>query len=472
MMRDGENMESIKQIIELREKRQRRGDTAFVAFFFVVAVPVAAIVFLLTGMFVGSNDTVRAFVPKNAVVYVHMSGDRATRMALESSVRMPSDVHPREIAVFAIPGDDGLQWSSVLAWSAPMRPTSQEMKSLAASGAIQIDGAGRRFLIGDPSVATEAKLAFVMHSSIADDAKTRSALDAAESRASVQIFADSDALISQEHLTGIMPVVNANGVVGPFVAGITYRDGEFDARSVAADDVKKQSASVMDVPSLVGELGRVDADVAASEPSAGFDLALLFGGGESSDSPFGTAALAGREENLREVLNGPHSLWISRDSSGSGLSFLLHYPAVGTSVAETSIGRLIAAEKPSLDTLTMPDGDTAEEYRAEPAALPTDHNDLTFAGTDQSPIIVGSDGESGSLITNSAALLADYRSTKNALPQPSCGTNPYSEVRTAHLADLSAADPNLHAILNFIHIQSITFGQDVDKKFYICGKLN
>lgn len=435
---------------------RRRGDGSFVSLLFVVAVPLAVAVVALTRAFIAPADSVLDLVPKNAVAYVHASGRHAVTAMLASSIDMPSDVMPDEIARFAAPGDDGLRHAILLAWRAPHAPTEAEVAALRERGGLMIDD--RRAVLGDTALGLSVKVASVIDASVADDPRRAALLARMRSLHAVQGFA-SAAVIPMDVLA---VAEDANGAPLPAVVfGATVRSGRVIARVLPLD---ADATPATGAPAAANAMLRdLDASVTVSEPAPSFDLLrVLFADTDGSHPSPEVVDAAGQE--LRDLLNAPYVMWVRPGAAGA--THLFRFPTVRPEDAKTRVAAYAAALEPSRNVITMPDGDIAVEFSVMPA--PVNSGIAAFGSTDGiGTMYVGSDGLGGTLLGSSAAMYAEYATAPRLSIDAFCASSSMLllDSRSGGLVGFGgAAEP-----MSRYDVTAVAIGKTVDKELRVCG---
>ncbi|HTM67930.1 MAG TPA: hypothetical protein VL426_01395 [Candidatus Binatia bacterium] len=449
-------------------REARRGGGTSVAPLFVAGVLCAAAVIAATRMFLVPRDTIAAFVPANAVLYAHADGRAASEALLSTSSQLPAGVHPDEVAVFIVPGDDAPRHGTMLAWRAPFRPSEEERRILGERGADALDD--RHYLVHDGTLDTAARVAMAAHASFADDRGRRRALALLRSAFPVQIYAVPASLLpsaAAETLAGLQ-----DEPLGAIVGGITLRNGSFMARLMKLETAASRrslfgyraSAGHADRPGIE----RIDADVAVAEMSPSIDLSrVLLGAGTAAEGT-DRAMLAEAGVAFRAALSSPYALWLN--AAGGRTSSLAWFPGVAPKEARRITAGYYAAAHPDHAPFALPDGDAAIEYRLNAPIAAADDNDAVI-GSGDARLLVGSDGVHGSLIATDPSLLAAFRdgSARGAAPTP-CPTGPdNSLVRVKEPAKTLAPWPKLAGYATTYGIHDLTLGLTVDNEVVICG---
>ena len=455
---------------------RRRGDGLFVTLLFVAAASLAAAVFACTQAFITPSDAIRSFIPRNAVAYLHAGGRSSTEALLSSSSQMPSGIRPDEVAVFAVPGDDSLRWSVIIAWRWPRTPTPDELRMLDERDAIILDAG--RYLIGDSALATTAKVSAAAHASLADDPERSAALDLMLSVSSMQFYADPAALLSPETVFALAEL--SDGGLPPIVAGIKYKAGSLAVRILpVADAAARQSFLGYGETAVRGErldTGRLDADVAIAEGSPTIDLAKLMLGTPRRAGHPSPVILSDAGDSLREELSIPYALWLRTDPKTGNPDYLLRFPDVPPSRTKLVIARYFAAAEPSRTVMTLPDGDLAVEFHIEDAGTDqmTAYDEVFTVprGSGLEHLVVGSDGADGSLIASAAALVTEFRSKTDLRPpiEDSCSSKGLKAViRLLKPLQTLAGIPQAKDLISALGVSDLTIGLTVDGEIRICG---
>lgn len=435
---------------------RRRGDGSFVSLLFVVAVPLAAAVFALTQAFIAPADTVLNLVPKSAVAYIHASGRPAVTALLASSVDMPSDVMPDEVARFAVPGDDGLRHAIVLAWRAPRAPSETEIAAIKDRGGLVI--AKRHAVLGDTALGLSVAVSSIIDASVADDPRRATLLARMRSLHAIQGFADA-AVIPMDVLA---IAEDANGAPIPsIVFGATVRDGRLIARVLPLDADGVPTAGMP--AAAIATLRDLDAPVTVSEPVPSFDpLKVLFADvDEGHPSPEAVDA-AGQE--LRDLLNAPYVMWVRQDQAGA--THLFRFPTVRPEEAKSRVAAYAAALEPSRNVITMPDGDIAVEFSVMP--VPVSSGIAAFGSTDGiGTIYVGGDGHGGTLLGSSATMFAEHATAPRLSIDTFCASSSILllDSRFGGPAGLDAANDTLRRH----DLNAVAVGKTVDNEVRLCG---
>ena len=446
----------------------RRVGGASATLLFVVALIAGFAVVAATWVFLGRADTVAAFVPANAMLYAHANGRAASQALLSTSRSLPAGVRPDEVAVFIVPGDESPRHGALLAWRWPLRPTDDERAALDARGADALDD--RRFLIDDGSLGTASRVAMAAHASFADDRARTDALGLLRSAFPLQIYASPSELLSAgdaELLAGLQ-----EAPIGPLVAGVTAHDGAFMVRAMPLADAAERAsffgyrASPSDVARP--DVSRLDADVMAAETAPTFDLAkLLVASDASADNP-DPAMLAAAGDELRVAFASPYALWLRPGEDR--MSYLIWFPHVPAQTARRAAGGFVAAARPSPSPFAMPDGDAAVEYRIGETG-PTDGDADTVIGDERSRVLVGPDGDEGSLLATDPALLDAFRrGNERSARRPACPTAGLpSMVSIKDPAHVLARWPTLAGYAQTYKMSDLLVGITVDNEVLLCG---
>ncbi len=447
----------------------RRGGDLFATLLFVVGVFVfSAVAFVLTDALMGSKDTTMAFVPMSATTYVHSDGYASTEALLSSSTEMPAGIHPYEFALFIAPGDDAPQRGIVLAWSALKKPNAEELAVLKERGATQLDG--RHYFFGDSALATAAKVAAAAHVSLSDDAVRRGALNAARALFSVQIMTNPRAAIGAIDSPLFADLL---GDISPetTIVGISLREGSFIARVTPLSVIMSDGI----VRGGTGDLDpeRIGADAALTEAAPDFGISKLFAFGDGGEVGVTRDALAKSDEALRAALNSPFVLWLRQSTDAQQPpTFLLHFPRVSTAVAKAAVAQNFAIRNPSSQNLTLPDGDFTSELLVKNAfgSGTTAGGDLTL-GNESGKVIVGTDGNGGSLIGSAPSILADYRNSprlaQNQAKDP-CGRLE-NKLTLNNLDIFREKIPPFSYLVERMGVNTVSFGRSVGNELFFCG---
>lgn len=441
-----------------------------------VAALFAGATFAATEALMPGGDTTMRFVPSGALAYVHGSDRVATEALLTSSAEMPSDVRPYEVAVFVVPGDDAPRRGIILGWRRLFGPSKEEVAALEARGAKNLDA--RHYLIGDEDIAASARVSSASGTSLADNEAVEPALRHARTASRLQAFVfprlaygktptDADAptvLAGMRTLTSPEPLIIATNLHGG-----TYT-AHVMSLSEALAVVPADPLAVRRSLSLDG----VAADIAMTETSPSFDVARLFdftpavSEDPSETLPVATQAIAEAESAVRALFDVPYAFWLRLRAETQ--PFLLRLPTVSPNEATNALLNLHAAHYPERREFILPDGEVINELAAVIPSYPasTDTGDF-IVGTER-PIMVGSDGRGGSLISNAPEMLDAYRGLiANAHSQTApCPANPDNLRLTSNFA---AEIPLLRPYVREINGNPILLTQGVGNGVHICGYL-
>lgn len=434
---------------------RRRGDGSFVSLLFVVAVPLAIAVHAVTAAFIAPADTILNLVPKTAVAYVHASGRDAVGALLASSVDMPSDVLPDEVARFSVPGDDGLRHAIVVAWRAPRAPSEAEIAAIKDRGGLVIDE--RRAVFGDTALGLSVAVSSIIDASVANDPLRSAMLARMRSLHGIQGFAHA-AIMPPEALA-VAEDANGGPVPG-IVFGATVRGRSLLARALPLDAGAASSAGT---PVRV-DLRDLGADVTVTEPSPSFDVVRVLFNGADIEHPSPESVVAS-EETLRELLTSPYAMWLGTGADGTA-SYLFRFPNVRPEEAKSAMAAHAAALEPSRTTVELPDGDVAVEYSVSP--IPVSSGVAAFGGTDGGmTIYVGDDGHGGSLIGTSAVMFSAHLTARRLQVNPFCQTPSLLVMRSD-----AANAPQLQVLTGLFRdfgLSKLAVGKTVDNELRLCG---
>lgn len=382
-----------------------RGDSGRSASLFFVACASFAILVaalsVLTSL--GRRDTLLRHAPRTSVFYMHASGASAERV-LALSAGAPTDVHPNEVAFFAMPREDGtLEQGTLLAWSGLRAPSAEEQTTLDERGAVTLND--RTYVLGDATVSD----------SLSDDEHVRRALSVVRSASVVQAFVIPSALQDREYgevLKGFEP----------FVIGARLSDRGFTATLVPIGQAVSYGLLGWHMPNGNGRATGITASNAAlavtqfTPDFSPFDLLFRTNPGAAPDSQ-ATAAAEAPEARLRSLLESPVTLSLAPGSPEDEEKALLHYPTVDSSSFSEAIQQYAAAAWPSKEPLLLPDRQTISELRLEPGKYRFEPIDPSA-----SPVIakmeirkdlviaLSSDGDKGSLLSNDVDFLKETAS--------------------------------------------------------------
>lgn len=455
---------------------RRRGGGSFVTLLFVAAVPLAAAVFALTQALIAPSDEVAAFVPGNAVAYLHAGGRTAANVVLSSSVQMPSGISPDEVAVFATPGDDTLRWGVLVGWRRPRTPSAEERAALAIRGAEPLDA--RRYLIGDSSLAVATRVAAAAHSSIADDGKKWRALALMRSIAAIQVYAEPAALLPPE-ASAMIADISADAA-SPIVAAVNLSSGAIHVRALSLEAAASHYSVLGYRESSVrrtrADLGRFPAGVAMAEAAPSFDIGKLLAEIPHADDHPAPSLLSEAGDELRSSLALPYMLWLRPEIPDGRIGYLLRFPGADTRRVKRALARYAAAINPDRTVLRLPDGAAVTEFRLDVASreagMSSKDDTVALGDGPENAIVVGSDGAGGSLIASSEGMMAEYRATKpsNFRDENGCpAANSPSQIEVRDPAAILAPISQAESAIKALGVKTIIIGTSVDKEFLVCG---
>lgn len=456
----------------------RRGGGSSVTLLFVAAALLIAAAFGLTRTFLTQEDGVAAFVPGNAVAYLHAGGRTAANALLSSSVQMPSGIAPDEVSVFATPGDDALRWGVLVGWRPPRTPSEGERSALASRGAVALDA--RRYLIGDDSLSVASRVAAAAHASLADDRKKSRALALMRSVASVQAYAEPSALLPSETVS-MLAGVSADAV-SPSVAAINLASGSIRARVLTLDAAAAAYGILgyrEKTPRTAHtDLRRFPAQIAVTEDRPSFDVAKLLGGLVRPEDHPAPAVLNAAGDELRASLALPYALWLRPDAEKGRVGFLLRFPGKDAMSVKKDVARYAAAINPDRRVLRLPDGAAVTEFRIDTdsreAEMGLQDATVAIGANPEVSVVVGDDGEHGAIVASSAELVAEFRGQKASVADdedgcPAADRGSRLEIEAPSM--LLKPIPQAEAAINALGLKKIIIGSSMggDKEILICG---
>ncbi|MFC1638651.1 hypothetical protein ACFL26_00045 [Patescibacteria group bacterium] len=449
-------------------QRKRGGGKKAAALFWLSLLLPLLLSFLAAETFFGRRDSVVAYVPREAVVYVHAAGAQESRMLRAMSGLFPVDAP--EAGLFAVPdGSGGQAWSAVLAWPWFSPPSRTEREILTANGATAVDS--RTYLVGSATA--------VPPTALDGDAAVSRALRGLSRSFRIQGYARlSD--------VGTAPAWLAETPAAAF--GVAKHSGR-----VRALVVEPQSVGPLFSPHRLPD-ARTDLDAPGPigvPPSAFGSFVLADGLPNTFVSVFAeverlrTSLGVPESDELREArtelagLFGGNLTLLVDAGTVDAHGFAVHLPDADAAAAERAVARYLSASLPRLADVELPDGRTAREFIVEPHRIvfsggrPTLHIrqsddetlpelNLVIADRNGDTFMASGQRELDQLSDLLSDLLSDSRPTTSCLPDPT------SSVTVNDAAALFADSPLASGFFKTKGIQQLTVYKHGDNAVFIC----
>jgi hypothetical protein len=393
---------------------RKEGGDSFTTFFFV-GVALAALACFAAGEALRQRDALLAYVPADAVAYVHANGAEAARLAETSGARGFSG---NEFATYAVERDGALEWIAL---------------SPAARG-------------------TRPRIA------LSRDRTARRALAAMRGLARLQAYV-SPTLFGP-------PFGDVGAGRPPVVIGANARRDGYVAIVAPSEDAAKGfgfRAPTGRAPAPVGPRLASGPTTFSSAilPLAPYDL--LFDG----KNPFRTApAYVAAETALRRLIDD------SPVTVSLGAVTTLHFPEVPADRLAEAIERQVTAAWPSLKAVILPDGDTSRELVADPEAgrFMAAEGGWRYLEVKNGPHMAIAPAGVGSILALGAKNGSELPALTAIVQPNTCpGTNGYGLIRLKNQGELLESMPYREQIMAYFGEKSLEISQLGDNMVLICG---
>ncbi len=454
----------------------KRGDGIIpVTLLCLLAAAAAVCVVVLTDVFVGSRDTLAGYVPIDAAVYYHAERGAAGEPAASPAV-LPAGFDADEIGVFAVAAADGksLDHGALVAWRWPRRPTADEAARLAGPGAVRLDS--RTYLLADDAAVGNVTRSFGSADSLAADPAAAKILAAARGLSRTQFYFNPVALPSAALDKSDRWLKNGES----FAASLHLADGRLLSAAVPralADRLPRLGLALAAGSSPALRPRPAAAAVFAGDRPGFAAGAVLLGRVQQAAVSLGLkpdSRLASAEQALDPLLRSTLTMTLWSGQAGT-VEFLAEYPKVSPRIIELALASYFSASLPDRQRVSMPDGDSYDEFRFNPdkfSFVPQGSGDGATISDKETGVglTVKGDGRGGSLVASSPAAMTRRISDAPAVQSNFCLKTPGQKLIIGRelISKWLKLIPELQ-IIGLDKLETLYFTQKTDGILITCG---